>query len=215
MRMVERRLELRALRPNQVTWQFMSAELQMWPGKPHRPADNLESAMHVLTWRALKYLPHYFTSRPPAIAAYVHVLYDAVTSTVKLDATVFGHVSVNRLPESDWSEHDSAVADEWESEEAREQVATTSTSSPQHHVGRPLETHRGVLDIFHRCLGAEEWPPIEKLPDQVPAYLRIILKMIIPNLLTRSRACANHVGGQVRRGGVHGTARLSPDVDNR
>ncbi|KAI0634552.1 hypothetical protein C8Q77DRAFT_764330 [Trametes polyzona] len=78
------------------TWQFMSVALLDNATKPHLPSDDLESAMHILNWCTLKYLPTRHSRKGPAsLMHFIAEYYDYATpsnqgSTVKSEGVLHG-----------------------------------------------------------------------------------------------------------------------------
>ncbi|KAI0649727.1 hypothetical protein C8Q79DRAFT_900206, partial [Trametes meyenii] len=160
------------------TWQSMSAALLNWPGKAHRLSDDLESAMHLLTWCALKYLPHEYTNQPFRLSKRIFDLYDIIQpdglgSPLKLEYVIAVRPFVPGLPKNHPFKillfrlglllrthyhiaHPDAI------DELYDQL---DPNSPLPEVS-PLLGHAAVLGVFEDALNFPVWLGLQKLVDQ-------------------------------------------------
>jgi hypothetical protein len=172
----------------QGTWQFISAELLRDPQRIQTIEDDRESAIHVLTWLALRYTKH---DRLDIVSSYL-AIYDQVdhgfaTGGIQKGNEFFSSVfpkftsgPLNRLlavVRKHFSARYGKTYSDEEVREVREYVAARKYNPiygylPPYIYGSHMEALKKsnwLVEVFNKHLGSDDWPLDDKAVANDPS----------------------------------------------
>ncbi|KAI0329809.1 hypothetical protein GY45DRAFT_1371335 [Cubamyces sp. BRFM 1775] len=151
---------------SQGTGDFMSAAPAEHPQKPQLLSDDLESAMHVLNWLALKHMRTRYTGTGMKLAHHPATIYGSRFFLHKHPSNHPFIDLLNRLSRI-CAEHYSAQSPEDVIQAANDGDTSRDTQAEQSFVQLPLlNNHMAFISVFEDVLQQKTWPSLEKLPDQ-------------------------------------------------